>query len=255
MLPRPRAGRRQAQPPNQEAWRETERQEAWAETEREARLWAHVLKLRADGARPGSSRRTRFFAALLWRTMQPTLGLLWAAASGRGSYRATWMYATDAETSDSLGLVEALRRGAEDILILDAGSDSAQTWFSLGEAMAAATGDERVHVALDPTVMVRQPGRDIVSLRPGQVVRPWARGTFARDPAWASATARPAVGRIWVCKPGWWPGAPWDIVAYATRHPDYPDRSPGEQLRDGAEFDAYRKLGMAAIIDVLSSGP
>jgi hypothetical protein len=242
MLPRPHADRRQGPPPHQEA-------------QREARLWAHVLKLREAGARRGSSRRRRFFAALLWRTMQPTLGLLWAAAAGRGSYRATWMYATDAQTSDNLGLVEALRRGAANILVLDAGPDSANTWFSLGAAIATAKAYEGVDIALDPTMMVQAGGRGSLTLGPGQVVRPWATGTFTRDPAWASATAQPAVGRIWICKLGWWQGAPWDIRAYASGHPGYPDRNPGERLYDGAEFDAYRKLGLAAIIDIFQSGP
>jgi hypothetical protein len=244
MLPRPHADRRQGPPPHQEAR---------LEAQREARLWAHVLKIREVGARPGSSRRRRFFAALLWRTMQPTLGLLWAAAAGRGSYRATWMYATDAQTSDNLGLVEALHRGAANILVLDASPDSAHTWFSLGGAIATANADEGVHIALDPTVMVRAGGHDSPALARGEVMRPWAIGTFTRDPAWASATAQPADGRIWVCKLGWWRGAPWDIRAYASGHPGYPDRNPGKWLYDGAEFDAYRKLGLAAITDVFQS--
>ena len=184
-----------------------------------------------------------------------TLGLLWAAAAGHGSYRATWMHVTDAENSDNLGLVEALGRGAGNILVLDAGRDSANTWFSLAEAMAAALADEGVHVALNPTTMTTlSGGRGPVTLAPGQVARPWARGTFTRDPAWAGAAARPAYGQIWVCKPGWWQGAPWDIRAYAAGHPTYPDRSPGEQLYDGAEFDSYRKLGIATVLDAYRAG-
>ena len=220
-------------------------------TSQEARLWAHALELREACTRPQSSRRTRFLAALLWRTMQPTLGLLWAAAVGHGSYRATWMHVTDAETSDNLGLVEALHRGATNILILDACRDWALTWFSLGKAMVAASVDEGVQIYLDPTVMTAS--REEVRLRPGQVVRPWAFGTFARDQALPGTAARPgheplpAEGGIWVCKPAWWREAPWDIQAYAQGHPGYPDRILGEELYDVAEFDAYRKLGIAAI--------
>ena len=242
MVPRPHADRRQARSPHQKA-------------PPEAQLWAHVLKLREASARPGSSRRIRFLAALSWRTMQPTLGLLWAAAAGHGSYRATWMHVTDAENSDNLGLVEALDRGADNILVLDVGRDSANTWFSLAEAMAAALANEGVHVALDPTTMITlSGGHDRITLAPGQVARPWARGTFTRDRAWAGAGARPAYGQIWVCKPGWWQGAPWDIRAYAAGHPTYPDGSPGEQLYDGAEFDSYRKLAIATVQDAYSAG-
>ena len=61
-------------------------------------------------ARP--RRRKQRSGALWYRAMQPTLGLLWAEAAGRLSYRATWMYVTDGGHYDNLGLVEALRRGA-----------------------------------------------------------------------------------------------------------------------------------------------
>src|SRR5689334_18558863 len=52
-------------------------------SDREALLWAHVLRLRLRGGWPGT---------LWYRAMQPTLGLLWAEAAGRLSYRSTWMY-------------------------------------------------------------------------------------------------------------------------------------------------------------------
>jgi hypothetical protein len=51
-------------------------------SDREALLWAHVLRLRLRGGLSG---------ALWYRAMQPTLGLLWAEAAGRLSYRSTWM--------------------------------------------------------------------------------------------------------------------------------------------------------------------
>jgi len=213
----------------------------------EARLWAYVLELRERSARPGSSRRVRLLAALLWRTMQPTLGMLWAAAVGHASYRATWMYVTDGGDYDNLGLVEALRRGATKILVLDASGDLAHSWFSLGQAIAMARGDQGVEISLNPTVMTMRPSSQDgpVSLRPGEVVRPWATGTFARR---RSLPGLRNTGEIVICKPGWWQGAPWDIVAYAAGHPGYPDRITGEQFFDDTEFDAYRDLGVAAIL-------
>ena len=134
---------------------------------REARLWAHVLRLRLDARKQRSG-------ALWYRAMQPTLGLLWAEAAGRLSYRATWMYVTDGGHYDNLGLVEALRRGASHIVVLDASGDKADTWFTLGGAIALARADAGVDIDLDPTTMVRG-GRE---LAPGQVVRPWAHGRF-----------------------------------------------------------------------------
>jgi hypothetical protein len=199
---------------------------------REALLWAHVLRRRLRGGRSG---------ALWFRAMQPTLGLLWAEAAGRLSYRSTWMYVTDGGHYDNLGLVEALRRGARNIVVLDASGDKADTWFTLGGAIALARADAGVDIELDPTTMVRG-GH---GLAPGQVVHPWAHGRFQRPPG----TAGPRQGQIWVCKLGWWGGAPWDVLAYAKSHATFPGDSTIEQLYDAPEFEAYQQLGTATVKD------
>lgn len=87
-------------------------------SDRETRLWAHVLTRRLHGGLSGT---------LWYRALQPTLGLLWAEVSGHLSYRGTWMYVTDGGHYDNLGLVEALRRGASHIVVLDASGDKADT--------------------------------------------------------------------------------------------------------------------------------
>jgi hypothetical protein len=196
--------------------------------EREARLWAHVLDHRLSG---------RWLGAVWYRLMQPALGLLWTMAAGRLSYRDTWMYVTDGGHYDNLGLVEALHRGADRIVVLDASGDKADTWFTLGGAIALARADAGVDIKLNPATMSK-PGLD-----PGQVTHPWAYGTFTRmDPE----PHQPRQGRIWVCKLGWWEGAPWDVLAYAKRHPTFPCDSTVEQLYDAMEFEAYHQLGAAA---------
>ncbi len=207
------------------------------DSEREARLWAHVLRLRETGKRSG---------AAWYRLMQPTLGLLWSEAAGRLSYRATWMYVTDGGHYDNLGLVEALRRGAASIVVLDASGDKADTWTTLGGAIALARSDAGVEIELDPTTMRPAKRR---GLAPGQVVRPWAHGTFSRP---QEAPGLPRHGDIWVCKLGWWAGAPWDVRAYAAGHPSYPADSTLEQMYDAAEFEAYQELGAAAVLDAVS---
>jgi hypothetical protein len=200
--------------------------------DREARLWAHVLGLRLSGKLTGE---------LYYRLMQPTVGLLWAEAAGQLSYRDTWMYVTDGGHYDNLGLVEALRRGAQHIVVLDASGDSAHTWFTLGGSIALARSDARVDVTLNPTTMIEGG----TGLAPGQVVRPWAFGTFTRP---AGCHGLPEQGDIWVCKLGWWTGAPWDVLAYAKDHSSYPCDSTLEQLYDAAEFEAYHELGEATVL-------
>ena len=198
--------------------------------DREARLWGHVLDLRVRGKLTGE---------LWYRLMQPTVGLLWSEAVGHLSYRATWMYVTDGGHYDNLGLVEALRRGAQHIVVLDASGDKADSWFTLGGSMALARSDAGVDIDLNPTTMIKG-GR---GLEPGQVVHPWAFGTFTRS---ADAPGLPEQGDIWVCKLGWWNKAPWDVLAYAKDHSTYPCDSTLEQLYDDAEFEAYHQLGEAA---------
>jgi hypothetical protein len=206
--------------------------------DREARLWAHVLKLRL---REKPTRRDKLAGELCYRLMQPTAGLLWSEAVGHLSYRDTWMYVTDGGHYDNLGLVEALRRGARHIVVLDASGDKADTWFTLGGSMALARSDAGVDIDLDPTTMVKGGSK----LAAGQVVRPWAYGTFTRP---ASAPGLPEQGQIWVCKLGWWSGAPWDVLAYAKDHSTYPCDSTLEQLYDAAEFEAYLELGGATVL-------
>jgi hypothetical protein len=208
---------------------------------REARLWAYVLKLREDdqGFR-------QFLAGLLYHALQPTLGLLYAEAAGHTSYRSTWMYVTDGGHYDNLGLIEALKRGARRILVLDASGDKADTWFTIGGAIAQARSDARTEIELNPQTMCDPP----TNLKAGEVVTPSVSGTFTYYPPSAPAEN----GALLVCKLGWWKGVPWDIGAYAAGHPDYPSDPTIEQLYDSAEFDAYRELGSASVALTIQNG-
>jgi len=219
---------------------------AWLRSEeepggREARLWAYVLKLRRDGT--GSQ---RFFGGLLYHALQPTLGMLYAEAAGHTSYRSTWMCVTDGGHYDNLGLVEALKRapalGITHLLVLDASGDKADTWSTLGGSIALARSDAETEIVINPMRMITPPKSSAPKLGSGQVVRPWASGTFTQTPA-GTGWDRTLV----VCKLGWWTGAPWDVRAYAAGHPAYPTDSTVEQLYDSAEFDAYRELGACSV--------
>ena len=219
----------------------------------EARLWAHLLEIRESAAmgsrdrlesgdRPTSGNRwARFSAAVCWRVMQPTMGMLWAEAAGHTSYRATWINVTDGGHYDNLGLVEALRRDPSHVLALDASGDHVDTWSTLGGAMALARMDAGVEVGLDPSEMIKAGER----LASGEVDRPWASGTF-RPVRGEGAGQQPPLA-LCVCKLGWWKNAPWDVVAYARSHPAYPCEPTLQQLYDSSEFEAYHELGASAV--------
>ncbi|HEY6277434.1 MAG TPA: hypothetical protein VIX86_14000 [Streptosporangiaceae bacterium] len=259
-------------------WRK--RPERWNRSE--ARLWAYLLRLRSSRGWLSQTVGGHFYHML-----QPTLGLLWAEAAGHISYRATWICVSDGGHYDNLGLVEALRRGASEIVVIDASGEKVDTWFTLGAAIAQARVDAGVDISLDPTVMcwpdgagrpcVAPPGPAPAGtaqpaagggpagsdgpagegLCPGEVLQPWAKGTFTRLPGWprpAGGPALPDTGTIWVCKLGWWLDAPWDVQAYAAGHPSFPTESTLYQLFDGAEFDAYRELGSSAVAAARAAG-
>jgi len=213
-------------------------------TEREARLWSLVLRLRrADKRWPG------LLGVLLYRALQPTLGMLYAEAAGHTSYRSTWMCVTDGGHYDNLGLVEALQRredmGITHVLVLDASGDQADTFFTLGGAIALARSDAATEIDLDPTTMIYPLASGMSGLLQGEVVRPWATGTITK-PAGLPPNS------IVVCKLGWWKSAPWDVCAYAAGHSSYPTESTLDQLYDVAEFDAYRQLGWSAVEEAIA---
>lgn len=279
-------GKRREPEETQEKWEQRqrlwrERQKEWEERQkrREDRLWAHVLGLRVESTKCRQRLpRTllRLQAAVCWRVMQPTLGMLWAEAAGHTSYRATWINVTDGGHYDNLGLVEALHRSAKNIVVFDASGDHPDTWYTLGAAIALARADAAVEISLNPTTMVRN-NEKAPTLGQGQVLQPWAHGTFTRrDAALArrgGAHARPTgdgtvrqrngqpadrelprAGEIWICKLGWWDQAPWDVRAYAAGHSTYPCDTTLQQLYDGAEFEAYHELGAATVIATAKAG-
>jgi len=168
----------------QRAWEQHQQEWAERQTDREDRLWAHVLGLRVRSTQCSGWRCTllRLQAAVCWRVMQPTLGMLWAEAAGHTSYRATWINVTDGGHYDNLGLVEALHRGAKNIVVFDASGDRPDTWYTLGGAMALARTDAGVEISLNPTSMARKNGKS-PALGQGQVLRPWAHGTFTPSAA------------------------------------------------------------------------
>jgi hypothetical protein len=95
-------------------------------------------------------------------------------------------------------------------------------------------------------------------LAPGQVVRPWAYGTFClpqSEPGSKDDPPPPRTGQIWVCKLGWWTGAPWDVLAYAKQHSTYPCDSTLEQLYGADEFSAYQELGAATVLNAADLSP
>ena len=173
--------------------------------------------------------------------------MLYAEAVGHTSYRGTWMCVTDGGHYDNLGLVEALQRAPElgitHILVLDASGDKADTWFTLGGSIALARADAATDITINPMTMTTPRKRNAPELGSGEVVCPWAKGTFTRHTPGGTGTVQAQdgaeqtpdgtgrVNTIVVCKLGWWTGRR-GTCARTRRSADVPDGfHPGKALR------------------------
>lgn len=183
-----------------------------------------------DGPEKGWRSRLR------WQWSQPGIRALLAEMLGHTRLEGRWVYVTDGGHYENLGLVEALRRGATEIVAFDASGDPPLSWATFGEAVETARADLGVEVDLDPTTMTPPAGSD---RSPALVVEggcTYPNGVRAR---------------LWLCKLALPAKASWDVLAWAGGHPTFPHDSTGQQLYGDREFEAYRRLGETAAAEAL----
>jgi hypothetical protein len=159
--------------------------------------------------------------------------------------RGRWVYVTDGGHYENLGLVEALRRGATEIVVFDASGDKANTWTAFGEAVETARADLGVEIDLNPSCMKQSKK----TRRAPMIV---VEGK-CRYPNGVEA-------KLWFCKlamPEELPSS-WDVEAWQSRHPAFPNDSTAQQLYGDREFEAYRRLGELAAgtaMDLINGKP
>jgi hypothetical protein len=165
-----------------------------------------------------------------WQLRQPSIRSLLRELLGRTGLHGSWIYVTDGGHYENLGLVEALRRGATEIIAFDASGDAPHSWTAFGSAVETARADLGVQIDLDPTPMTPPTDGDRA---PTLVVK----GTCTY-PDGAEAT-------LVLCKLAMPIDVPasWDVAAWATNHSSFPHDSTAQQLYGDREFEAYRRLG------------
>jgi hypothetical protein len=197
---------------------------------------------------------------------QPDILHLLAEVTGSLHTR-NWLYITDGGHYENLGLVEALRRKPDHLIVIDAAGDAPGQFTTLGQAISMARSEVGVQVSIDPAGLAPvRTGRRRGAGRPAGTTRrnsggqrngtglqcrvPYATGTFKYphdDP--------PGPHRLIYLKLAVPAGAPQDIIAYQQKHSTFPTGSTLQQLYDFQEFDAYRELGhfcaQAAIDDIV----
>lgn len=205
-----------------------------------------VAHMQATG---GGERSWRHRLAVQWH--QPGLRGLLAEILGGMRLDGRWIYVTDGGHYENLGLVEALRRGATEIMVLDASGDPPNSWATFGEAIETARTDLGVEIGLNPS----------------QVMQPADPSGFAPTLAASGPFRYPngVEGTLYLCKLAMPEEVSWDVHAWGQAHPEFPHTSTAQQLYGDREFEAYRRLGEVAAdmalrltrtsIDVTAPGP
>jgi hypothetical protein len=163
---------------------------------------------------------------------------------------APYLYVTDGGHWENLGMVELLRRGCRDIVVVSAAGDGAAGFATIGEAIALAREELELEVAVDlePLRAVwSEPGDDL----PPPLLRRGADG--APLPVAADAFARGVIrdlragggdyGTIVILEANLSAGLPWDVATWAEGHAIFPDDPTLDQNFDHRQFESYRRLG------------
>jgi hypothetical protein len=184
-------------------------------------------------SRTAPDRDAPFWKIMAWQLRQPGIPYLLREILGSVSLARRWIYVTDGGHYENLGLVEALRRGATEIVAFDASGDPPDSWVTFGEAVQTARADLGVEIDLDPSTMRPAKGSERA---PTLVVK----GTCTY-PNGVTAT-------LLYCKLALpeKATASWDVYAWKSGHPAFPNDPTIQQLYGDREFEAYRRLGELA---------
>lgn len=153
-------------------------------------------------------------------------------AFGQPSLYDRKLYVTDGGHYDNLGLLEALRRRPDRIVVIDASADDENSFGTLAEAIATARMDLGVEITFDTSKMCSTVDPD--------------GGTHRAEEAWAVGHAVYSNRErcvIYLLKALLTEGLSTDVEHYKLKNPDFPRRSTGDQLYDEWDFEAYRYLG------------
>ena len=169
-----------------------------------------------------------------------------------------YIYVTDGGHWENLGMVELLRRGCRNVFVLSAAGDGADSFSTIGEAIALAREELGVKICIDLEPMRAPWTEDAVEggLRRGKDGKPvpfaskgYAIGEiFDRNPDGTYPTY--ATGYVVVIEANMTTSRPaqtckedWDVVTWAEGHDIFPDDSTLNQNFNHRLFESYRMRG------------
>ena len=172
--------------------------------------------------------------------------------------RAPYLYVTDGGHWENLGLVELLRRGCANIVVVSAAGDGLYSNSTFASAVEIARTDLGVEIEIDAVWKTRP----LLSDAPGPLPsgREYLLGAGSEVPVVGRAapngfafgtirfppepgTTERVTGSILLIEASMVDGLPADVHAYAEKHPEFPNVSTGDQFFTDEDFEAYRVLG------------
>lgn len=154
-----------------------------------------------------------------------------------------YCYLTDGGHFDNTGLYSLVQRGCRQILFVDCGADPMPCFSDLGEAIRRCRIDFGSEFELDvEPFATRQPVHFVTG-----TIRYSAR--HAADLGWDPKASRKGT-IVWI-KPARVPGDPADVQQYGRENPVFPQQTTADQWFDEAQFESYRRLGVASATRML----
>lgn len=184
-----------------------------------------------------------------WRFRRPHWVWFLRELTNKYKFNRRYLYVSDGGHWDNLGLVELFRRGCTEIYCISGAGDGADSFGTIGEAIALAREELGVEVTLDTSPLRARASGGGDSKRE-------LRRRGAKDKAAAYAAAGAVKGTFrYTRSPGAKEGVlyyveadltediPMDVHAFAESEPDFPDESTGDQVFNHRQFESYRALG------------
>jgi hypothetical protein len=157
--------------------------------------------------------------------------LLFHEAIGLPRIIMPFLYVTDGGHYDNLGLVEALRKKPQRVIMLDGSGDPEDGFPTMANAIATARMDQQIEIEFDPR-----------RLRRGARAYPrsgWTVGT-------ATYPDRTTCDIVYI-KALLPKGESWDLESYRARNPGFPATTMEYELFDEFTFEAFRELGCSLV--------
>jgi hypothetical protein len=185
----------------------------------------------------------------------------------RGSFYGTsreYQYLSDGGHFENTAVYELLRRDRQIrlIVVCDCGCDPDYRFGDLANLMRLARIDQRLELRVNEQV-ANDPLLGAVFGKPGDLTRfetgAPGEGRCALlvdvlEPPQGQANEQP-VARIILLKPRLIDGVALDVVNYQAQRPGFPQEPTGDQFYDEAQWESYRKLGLAIALRVFPQDP